>query len=181
MLLPSGPANTRCSVCRFDPGGLHVQLRPAPGTALQSPETGGQNRRYRDLSLQQRPHARYLNRGNARKLRAICQRPGNIGSHRTAWWWMRSRSNPSPPWQFVQSELPDMRRPSEARLRAGVARPPMSAVMCTNLPSAVQFVEEARYWGPHPARPEGESCSGPKWLRICREILAKCRESRSGS
>jgi hypothetical protein len=23
---PSGPANTRCSVCRFDPGGLHVQL-----------------------------------------------------------------------------------------------------------------------------------------------------------
>ena len=26
MLLPSGPANTRCSVCRFDPGGLHVQL-----------------------------------------------------------------------------------------------------------------------------------------------------------
>ena len=66
--------------------GLHVQLSPAPGTALQSPETGGQNRRYRDLSLQQRPHARYLNRGNARKLRAICQRPGNIGSHRTAWW-----------------------------------------------------------------------------------------------
>ncbi len=29
---------------------LHVQLRPAPGTALQSPETGSQNRRYRDLS-----------------------------------------------------------------------------------------------------------------------------------
>jgi hypothetical protein len=49
MLLPSGPANTRCSVCRFDPGGLHVQLRPAPGTALQSPETGSQSRRYRDL------------------------------------------------------------------------------------------------------------------------------------
>ena len=49
MLLPSGPANTRCSVCRFDPGGLHVQLSPAPGTGLQSPETGSQNRRYRDL------------------------------------------------------------------------------------------------------------------------------------
>jgi hypothetical protein len=28
---------------------LHVQLRPAPGTGLQSPETGSQNRRYRDL------------------------------------------------------------------------------------------------------------------------------------
>src|SRR2546425_12272190 len=25
MLPPSGLANTRCSVCRFDPGGLHVQ------------------------------------------------------------------------------------------------------------------------------------------------------------
>jgi hypothetical protein len=55
MLLPSGPANTRCSVCRFEPGGLHVQLSPAPGTGLQSPETGSQNRRYRDLSRRQRP------------------------------------------------------------------------------------------------------------------------------
>src|ERR1700756_2772021 len=61
MLLPSGPANTRCSVCRFDPGGLHVQLRPAPGTGLQSPETGSQNRRYRDLSRRQRPHVPHLN------------------------------------------------------------------------------------------------------------------------
>ena len=43
MLLPSGPANTRCSVWRFDPGNLHVQLSPAPGTGLQSPETGSQN------------------------------------------------------------------------------------------------------------------------------------------
>jgi hypothetical protein len=86
MLLPSGPANTRCSVCRFDPGGLHVQLWPAPGTGLQSPETGSQNRRYRDLSRRQRPHVRIWTRGNARKLRAIRRRPGNIGSHRTAWW-----------------------------------------------------------------------------------------------
>src|SRR5437763_12761971 len=100
MLLPSGPANTPCSVCRFDPGGLHVQLSPAPGTALQSPETGSQNRRYRDLGLQQRPHAWYLNRGNARKLRAICQRPGNVGSHRTAWWWMQPPSNRSPGGKF---------------------------------------------------------------------------------
>jgi hypothetical protein len=61
MLLPSGPANTRCSVCRFDPGGLHVQLRLAPGTGLQSPETSSQNRRYRDLSRQQRPHVPHLN------------------------------------------------------------------------------------------------------------------------
>jgi hypothetical protein len=97
MLLPSGPANTRCSACRFDPGGLHVQLRLAPGTGLQSRETGSQNRRYRDLSRRQRPHLRIRTRGNARKLRAIRQRPGNIGSHRTAWWWMQPGSNLSPP------------------------------------------------------------------------------------
>jgi hypothetical protein len=48
MLLPSGPPNTRCSVYRFEPGSLHVQLSPVPRTGLQSPETGSQNRRYRD-------------------------------------------------------------------------------------------------------------------------------------
>src|SRR4030088_1754276 len=95
MLLPSGPANTRCSVCRFEPGGLHVQLSPAPGTGLQSPETGSQNRRYRDLSRRQRPQVPHLNRGNARKMRAVYQRPGNIGSHRTAW-WAREDSNLQP-------------------------------------------------------------------------------------
>jgi hypothetical protein len=62
---------------------------------LESPETGSQNRRYRDLSRRQRPHARYLNRGNARILRAILQRPGNAGSHRTAW-WAREDSNLQP-------------------------------------------------------------------------------------
>src|SRR5437762_13660628 len=55
MLPPSGRANTRCSVCRFDPGG------PAPGTGLDSPETGSQNRGYRDLDRRQRPHTRYVN------------------------------------------------------------------------------------------------------------------------
>src|SRR5258708_2820365 len=40
--------------------GLHVQLSPAPGTALQSPETGSQNRRYRDLGRCQRPHVPHL-------------------------------------------------------------------------------------------------------------------------
>jgi hypothetical protein len=68
---------------------------------LASPETGSQNRRYRDLSRRQRPHARYLNRGNARILRAILQRPGNAGSHRTAWWWMQSDANPSPHPNFL--------------------------------------------------------------------------------
>ena len=77
------------------PGGLRGQSGTAPGTGLASPETGSQNRRYRDLSRRQRPHARYLNRGNARILRAILQRPGNAGSHRTAW-WAREDSNLQP-------------------------------------------------------------------------------------
>src|SRR5205814_751845 len=71
------------------------QLRPPPGTGLESPETGSQNRRYRDLSRRQRPHAPHLNRQNARKLWAIRQRPGNVGSHRTAWWgWKDSNLQP---------------------------------------------------------------------------------------
>ena len=53
---------------------------------MESPETGSPNRRYRDPGRRQRPHARYLNRGNARILRAILQRLGNAGSYRTAWW-----------------------------------------------------------------------------------------------
>jgi hypothetical protein len=37
-----------------------------------------------------------MNRENARKLRAFCQRPENIGSHRTAWWgWKDSNRQPS--------------------------------------------------------------------------------------
>ena len=38
-----------------------MQLRPAPGTGLESPETGSQNPRYRDLSRRQRPHVPHLN------------------------------------------------------------------------------------------------------------------------
>ena len=114
MFLPSGPANTRCSACRFEPRSLHVQHRRAPGTGLQSPETGSQNRRYRDLSRRQRPHLRIRTRGNARKLRAIRQRPGNIGSHRTAWWWMQPPSNRSHP-----SEFPDNRENTRNFARFG--------------------------------------------------------------
>ena len=54
----------------------------APGTGLESPETGSQNLRYRDLGWRQRPPARHLNRRNARTLRAILRRPGNVGSRR---------------------------------------------------------------------------------------------------
>ena len=74
-------ANTRCSVCRFDPGGLHVQLRLAPGTGLQSPETGSQNRRYRDLSWRQRPHVPRL---NPRKCPQIAGYLSETGKHRFA-------------------------------------------------------------------------------------------------
>jgi hypothetical protein len=61
MLPRSGPASMRCSVCRVDPGRFHRSNGPAPGTGLQSPETESQNRRYRDLSGRQRPHAPCLN------------------------------------------------------------------------------------------------------------------------
>src|SRR5437660_10683057 len=81
MLLPSGPANTRCSVCRCDAGGLHVQLQPAPGTGLESPETGSQNRRYRDLSWRQRPHVPHL---NPRKCLQIAGYSSETWKHRFA-------------------------------------------------------------------------------------------------
>jgi hypothetical protein len=61
MLLPSGPANTRCSVCRVDPGSLQVPTATAPGTGLESPETGSQNRGYRGLTRQQRLDVPHLN------------------------------------------------------------------------------------------------------------------------
>ena len=61
MLLPSGRANTRCSVCRFDPAGLQAQRGLAPGTGLRRAETASQIRGYRALARQQRPHARDLN------------------------------------------------------------------------------------------------------------------------
>src|SRR5262245_31825140 len=48
MLLPSGRANTRCSVCRFNPGRSSRFFTPTlasqPGTGLESPETGRQAR-----------------------------------------------------------------------------------------------------------------------------------------
>src|SRR5947209_9325057 len=58
LFLADSSANTRCSACRFEPRSLHVQLRRAPGTGLQSSETSSQNRRYRDLSQRQRSHVR---------------------------------------------------------------------------------------------------------------------------
>ncbi len=62
MLLPGAPANTRCSVCRFDPGVLMCNS----------------GRRQERVCRAQ----------------TIRQRPGNIGSRRTAWWWMQSDANP---------------------------------------------------------------------------------------
>jgi hypothetical protein len=97
--LPNGPANTRCSGFRpssspFEPS-LYRLRSPLPGNGFRTPETEGPKPPPGGLHWRQRPHVRYLNRGNARKLRAIRQRPGNAGSNRTAWWWMESRSNRS--------------------------------------------------------------------------------------
>src|SRR2546430_17553669 len=61
--------------------GLHVQLSPAPGTGLQSPETNSQNRRYRDLSRRQRPHVPHL---NPRECPQIAGYSSETGKHRFA-------------------------------------------------------------------------------------------------
>jgi hypothetical protein len=71
------------------------QLAPAPGTGLGRPETTGQKRPSPDPGKLQRPHAPHLNREKARKFGGICQRPGNGGSYKTAW-WAREDSNLQP-------------------------------------------------------------------------------------
>jgi hypothetical protein len=58
-----------------------VQLSPAPGTGLQSPETDSQNRRYRDLIRRQRPHVPHL---NPRKRPQIAGYSSETGKHRFA-------------------------------------------------------------------------------------------------
>jgi hypothetical protein len=60
---------------------LAVQLSPAPGTGLQSPETGSQNRRYHDLSWRQRPHVPHL---NPRKCPQIAGYSSETGKYRFA-------------------------------------------------------------------------------------------------
>ena len=37
MLLPSGPANTRCSVCPFEPGGLSCETQPGARNGFAEP------------------------------------------------------------------------------------------------------------------------------------------------
>src|SRR6266404_9657766 len=37
MLLPNGPANTRCSVCRFDPSGLSCATQPGARNGFAEP------------------------------------------------------------------------------------------------------------------------------------------------
>jgi hypothetical protein len=54
--------------------------RAAPGTGLQSPETGSQNRCDRDRT------SRIWTREMPANCRQFPQRPRNVGSHRTAWW-----------------------------------------------------------------------------------------------
>jgi hypothetical protein len=57
------------------------QLSPALGTGSQGPETGSQNRRYRDLSWRERPHVPHL---NPRKRPQIAGYSSETGKHRFA-------------------------------------------------------------------------------------------------
>ena len=66
-------------LCRMRTESLAVALTARRETDFGRQRLGCQNRRYLHLSVRERPQARYLNRGNARKLRAIRQRPGNAG------------------------------------------------------------------------------------------------------
>jgi len=92
MLPPSGRASTRCSVCRFDPEGCfgrrqeRVSRAQRLGAKIDAVVTSADSR---DRT------SRIRTRENARKLRAIRQRPGNAGSHRTVW-WAREDSNLQP-------------------------------------------------------------------------------------
>ena len=123
----------------------------APGTGLESPETGSQNWRRRTLSRQQRPYAGYLNPRNARKTRAIPQRLANAGSYRSAWWWMQSPSNGS----SRHPKFPDMRESA-----GNFSRP------AGNLPEAVARtrVDSGGYSEIPYATEQGICCHGSgKW------------------
>src|SRR5437667_10877756 len=90
MLLPSGPANTRCSACRFEPRSLSRARNGFAGPRDRQPKSTLS--RPQPAAETARPH---LNLRKRRKLRAIPERPGNIGSHRTAWWgWKDSNLQP---------------------------------------------------------------------------------------
>jgi len=87
--------STRTDLCRMRTESLAAPSRP-PGNGFQTPETEGPKPPTGGLHSPQRPHGRYFNCGNAREWRAVRQRPGNVGSHWTAWWWMQPTSNQSP-------------------------------------------------------------------------------------
>ena len=60
-------------------GSSGATLASAPGTGLESAETGRQNRRYRELDRQQRPHVAHL---NPRKRPQSARYSSETGKHR---------------------------------------------------------------------------------------------------
>ena len=78
----SGPARMRCLVCWLDPGVLHTSnLGRRQERGLESPETGRQNLRFRDLERRQRPNVRHL---NPRKYPQSAHYSSETGKHRFA-------------------------------------------------------------------------------------------------
>jgi len=91
MLLPSGRANTRCSVYRFDPSRSSRFFTCNSGLGARNGFGEPREREAKSTLSRPRPAAEtarpaFETRENARKVRTIRQRPQNIGSHRTAWW-----------------------------------------------------------------------------------------------
>ncbi len=109
-------------LCRMRTESLAVTLTARGETDFGRQRLGCQNRHYRHLNLRQRPQARYLNRGNARKSWAIRQRPGSAGSYRTGW-WAREDSNLQPD-RYERSALTiELRAHSSQQKRRCATRP----------------------------------------------------------
>src|SRR5258708_25359150 len=96
MLLPGGPANTRCSVCRFDPGVLmcnsgrrqeRVCRAQRPAAKINAIATSACDR---DRTPGVEPAETPANCGLFVRDRETSVRVGL----RTAWWWMQSDANP---------------------------------------------------------------------------------------
>jgi len=69
------------------------QTRDIPVIVLSAHALAGEREEAIAAGCDEFDTTRVFGRGNDRKLRAI----KNIGSHRTAWWWMQPASNRSPP------------------------------------------------------------------------------------
>jgi hypothetical protein len=107
-----------------------------------------------------------LNRGNARKLGAIRQRPGNAGSHRSAW-WARQDSNLEPDrYGRYATDLKVFVTLGTTRTR-GTTGPPRSNTLSTPLSTPLSTLSLLE-------RADGPRRCGPLLVKISVTRSAKC-------